>query len=142
MNYEKKPTVPRSYGNISHKRNSYRKASELGARLAWVKGQTKMPGRRETKIARKRRGVGNQAGESCRTRSGQVLQDVGKNFNFLINATRRHRKVLIMGVVSVLHLKTIVLFFREWRNILPQPTAIADGNRNRSGHLTHCDSYL
>lgn len=80
-----------------------------------------MPGRGETKIARKRRGVGNQAEESCRTRSGQVLQDVGKNFNFLVNAMRRHWKVLIMGVVSVLHLKTIILTIFQRREEYSSP---------------------
>ena len=50
MSYKTKPTIPRSHGNVSHKRNSWHKTSELGTRLTGSRDRQKRPGRGETKL--------------------------------------------------------------------------------------------
>lgn len=107
VSYKRKPTIPRSHGNVPHKRNSWCKTSELGTRLTGSRDKLRRPARGEG------RGPGRR---ELRDETG-----LEKNSNFLINAMRRHWKALIAGVAYSLF-RNLKLssrrLLREWKNIL------------------------
>lgn len=130
MSYERKSTIPRSHGNVSHKRNSWHKASELGTRLIGSRDRQKRPGRGETKITE--RGGGGTRQE--RTIGGEQAREES---SLCDKCNAEALEGLIVGAVrSVLQFKAVIpTVAQRTGERSPQPISTADANRNRSGHL-------